>query len=165
MDKKVLRDWLEAGYVEKRKLFPTQAGTPQGGIASPTIANIALDGLEAVLAERFGSKRAATLRRSRVRLVRYCDDFIIGFEHEDDARRVMAVLEKRLGRFGLTLHPDKTRLLPFWRPPKEQQVGKGPATSLSRTSLRRAGRTTAGLPDVFHHARMLPVQTADFRVD
>ena len=56
-------------------------------------------------------------------------DFVIGFEHQDDARRVVAVLEKRLGRFGLTLHPDKTRLLPFWRPPKLQQGGKGPAQS------------------------------------
>ncbi len=55
-------------------------------------------------------------------------DFIIGFEREDDARRVVAVLDKRMERFGLALHPDKTRLLPFWRPPKSQQHGKGPAT-------------------------------------
>src|SRR2546428_14195831 len=55
-------------------------------------------------------------------------DFIIGFEREDEARRVRAVLEKRLGRFGLTLHPDKTRLLPFWRPSTTQQSGQGPAT-------------------------------------
>src|SRR5919198_3558683 len=55
-------------------------------------------------------------------------DFIIGFEREDDARRVRVVLEKRLGRFGLPLHPDKTRLLPFWRPPMTQQRGQGPAT-------------------------------------
>ena len=55
-------------------------------------------------------------------------DFIIGFEREDDARRVWAVLDKRLERFGLTLHPDKTRLLPFGRPPQGQQSGKGPAT-------------------------------------
>ena len=54
MNKKVLSGWLKAGYVESGKLFPTEAGTPQGGIASPTIANMALDGLEARLAERFG---------------------------------------------------------------------------------------------------------------
>jgi hypothetical protein len=53
---------------------------------------------------------------------------LIGFEREDDARRVRAVLEKRWERFGRTLHPDKTRLLPFWRPPQVQQSGKGPAT-------------------------------------
>jgi RNA-directed DNA polymerase len=76
MDTKVLLGWLKAGYVESGKLFPTEAGTPQGGIASPTIANIALDGLEAVLIERFGST-ATSMRRLRVRLVRYADDFII----------------------------------------------------------------------------------------
>ncbi len=66
--------------------------------------------------------------RGKATLMRYADDFIIGFAREDDARRVMAVLDQRLGRFGLTLHPDKTRLLPFRRPPQAQQRGKGPAT-------------------------------------
>jgi RNA-directed DNA polymerase len=55
-------------------------------------------------------------------------DVIVGFEREEDARRVLTVLEKRLGRFGLTLHPDKTRLMPFWCPPTTQQRGQGPAT-------------------------------------
>ena len=71
--------------------------------------------------------RAATLAGSGD-LVRYADDFVIGFEHRDDAERVMAVLPKRLGRYGLTLQPDKTRLVPFGRPPRRQQDGKGPAT-------------------------------------
>ena len=66
--------------------------------------------------------------RGKTILIRYCDDFIIGFEREEDAQRVRAVLEKRLRRFGLTLHPDKTRLLPFWHPPMTQQDGHGPAT-------------------------------------
>ena len=66
--------------------------------------------------------------RGRTTLIRYCDDFIIGFEREDDARRVMVALGKRLGRFGLTLHPDKTRLLPFRRPPGKQRGGQKPAT-------------------------------------
>ncbi len=66
--------------------------------------------------------------RGKATLIRYADDFLIGFEREDDARRVMAVLDQRLGRFGLTLHPDKTRLLPFRRPPQAQQRGKGLAT-------------------------------------
>ena len=66
--------------------------------------------------------------RGKATLIRYCDDFIIGFEREDDARRVLAVLRKRLGRFGLILHPDKTRLLPFGRPPQEQHSSTGLAT-------------------------------------
>jgi retron-type reverse transcriptase len=73
MDTKVLSGWLNAGYVESGKLFPTAAGTPQGGIASPTIANIALDGLETMLTERFGST-AKSIHQFRVRLVRYADD-------------------------------------------------------------------------------------------
>ncbi len=61
--------------------------------------------------------------KGRAYLIRYADDFIIGFTEEEDARRVMAVLPKRFGRYGLTLHPDKTRLVPFRRPPK---AGGGP---------------------------------------
>jgi hypothetical protein len=61
-------------------------------------------------------------------LIRYADDLVITFERQDDAERVMEVLGKRMGRFGLTLHPDKTRLLPFRRPPARQEGGKGPAT-------------------------------------
>ena len=66
--------------------------------------------------------------RGRANLVRYADDFIIGFETEEDALRVMEVLGKRLERLGLALHPDKTRLLHFRRPPAGQTSGKGPAT-------------------------------------
>jgi hypothetical protein len=66
--------------------------------------------------------------RGKATLSRSCDDFMIGFEREDDAGRVRAVLEKRLGGFGLTLHPDKTRLLPLWRPSTTQQSGQGPAS-------------------------------------
>jgi group II intron reverse transcriptase/maturase len=66
--------------------------------------------------------------RGRMRLVRYADDFIIGFEREDDARRVMAVLGKRFERFGLKLHPDKTRLFSFARPRDSDPGGKGPTT-------------------------------------
>jgi RNA-directed DNA polymerase len=60
--------------------------------------------------------------------MRSCAEVLIGFEREDDARRGVAVLAKRMRRFGLALHPDTTRLLPFRRPPKSQQRGKGPAT-------------------------------------
>jgi RNA-directed DNA polymerase len=76
MNKKVLSGWLKAGYVESGKLFPTEAGTPQGGPASPTLANIALDGLEAVLADKFGRTERRN-NRYRVRVVRYADDFIV----------------------------------------------------------------------------------------
>jgi RNA-directed DNA polymerase len=108
MDKKVLRDWLKAGYMESGKLFPTEAGTPQGGIASPTIANIALDGLERVLAERFGAKRW-DLEKTRVRMVRYCDDFIItGRSRELLEDEVKPCVEAFLAERGLKLSKEKT---------------------------------------------------------
>jgi RNA-directed DNA polymerase len=108
MDKKVLRDWLKAGYVESGKLFPTEAGTPQGGIASPTIANIALDGLEAALAERFGQTHSA-IQQNRVRLVRYCDDFIItGGSKELLENEVKPCVEAFLAERGLELSKEKT---------------------------------------------------------
>jgi RNA-directed DNA polymerase len=109
MDKTVLRDWLKAGYVESGKLFPTQAGTPQGGIASPTIANIALDGLETTLTEKFGRVDYPAYRRNRVRLLRYADDFVItGSSKELLENEVKPLVEKFLAERGLQLSPTKT---------------------------------------------------------
>lgn len=110
MDKQVLSGWLKAGYVESGKLFPTEAGTPQGGIASPTIANFALDGLETVLAERFGQTKY-TFNRYRVRLVRYADDFIItGNSKELLEKEVKPCVEVFLAERGLQLSQEKTKL-------------------------------------------------------
>jgi RNA-directed DNA polymerase len=110
MDKKVLSGWLKAGYVDSGKLFPTEAGTPQGGIASPTIANIALDGLESVLAERFGQTKYA-FNRFRVRLVRYADDFIItGNSKELLEQEVKPCVEAFLAERGLELSQEKTKI-------------------------------------------------------
>jgi len=108
MDTKVLSGWLKAGYVESGKLFPTEAGTPQGGIASPTIANIALDGLETVLTERFGQNRSS-IHQNRVRLVRYADDFIItGSSKELLEEEVKPCVEAFLAARGLELSKEKT---------------------------------------------------------
>ena len=77
-DTEVLRRWLKAGYVENRTLFPTEAGTPQGGIISPTLANMTLDGLEQLLKVAFRRRRdGARQYRLKVNLIRYADDFII----------------------------------------------------------------------------------------
>ena len=65
---------------------------------------------------------------ARLELIRYCDDFVITFVEQADAERVYAVLGKRFEKFGLTLHPDKTQLIPFGRPLRDQTDGKGPAT-------------------------------------
>ncbi len=115
---------LHAGVLDGAELFRPETGTAQGSVLSPLLGNVYLHYVLDLWFETVVKPRL----RGRATLVRYCDDFIITFEREDDARRVMAVLGKRLGRFGLTLHPDKTRLLPFRRPPAEQRGGKGPAT-------------------------------------
>ena len=108
MDKKVLRDWLKAGYVESGKLFPTEAGTPQGGIASPTIANIALDGLEAALAEQFGKTKRDRIQ-NKVHVVRYADDFLVtGTSKELLDKEVKPCVERFLAERGLQLSPTKT---------------------------------------------------------
>lgn len=110
MDKKILSGWLKAGYVESGKLFPTETGTPQGGIASPTLANIALDGLEKELAESFG-RTAKSINLLRVRLVRYADDFIItGSSKELLEQEVKPCVEAFLAVRGLELSQDKTKI-------------------------------------------------------
>jgi len=113
---------LHVGVLDGEAFFEPEVGTVQGSVLSPLMGNLYLH----CVLDRWLEAEVKPRLRGQATLIRYCDDFIIGFEREDDARRVMAVLEKRLGRFGLTLHPDKTRLLPFWRPPRSQQGGKGP---------------------------------------
>ncbi len=112
-DKTVLQKWLKAGYIENRTLFPTQAGTPQGGIISPTLANMTLDGLEQLLAQHFPKEtwRGGKRWRPKVNLVRYADDFIItGDSRELLENEVRPLVEQFLKERGLILSPDKTRL-------------------------------------------------------
>jgi group II intron reverse transcriptase/maturase len=109
---RLLGKWLNAGVMEDGALTRSGAGTPQGGVISPLLANIFLHEVLDVWFEQQVKPRLS----GRAKLVRYADDAVVLFEHEDDARRVMAVLPKRFERYGLTLHAEKTRLLPFKRP-------------------------------------------------
>ena len=115
---------LHVGVLDGEAIVEPELGTAQGSVLSPLLGNVYL---HYVLDLWFETEVKPRLQ-GKATLIRYCDDFIIGFEREDDARRVVAVLDKRMGRFGLALHPDKTRLLPFRRPPTAQQSGKGSAT-------------------------------------
>jgi RNA-directed DNA polymerase len=115
---------LHVGVLDGEAVVEPELGTVQGSVLSPLLGNIYLH----YVLDRWFATEVKPRLRGQTTLLRYCDDFIIGFEREEDARRVRVVLEKRLERFGLTLHPDKTRLLPFWRPPTTQQSGQGPAT-------------------------------------
>ena len=116
--------WLNAGVMEEGKWISSDTGTPQGGVISPMLSNIFL---HYVLDEWYEQEIKPRLK-GRSFLIRFADDFAIGFELENDARRVMEVLPKRFNRFGLTIHPTKTKLIEFGRPNREQIAGKGKGT-------------------------------------
>jgi RNA-directed DNA polymerase len=109
---RLIDKWLKAGVLEEGELTHPEAGTPQGGVISPLLANVYLHYVLDVWLEREVKPRL----KGRAFLVRYADDFVMGFAYEEDARRVLEVLPKRFGKYGLQLHPDKTRLVPFVRP-------------------------------------------------
>lgn len=115
---------LHVGILDGEEFSEPEEGTVQGSVLSPMLGNIFLHHVLDQWFERVVRPRM----RGRVHLIRYADDFVITFELEEDARRVVAVLSERFERYGLSLHPDKTRLLFFGRPPSDQQKGKGPAS-------------------------------------
>lgn len=110
--RRVLHKWLKAGVMEDGQLRRPGSGTPQGGVISPLLANVFL---HEVLDAWFVAEVQPRLGGS-TKLVRYADDFVVVCEQEQDARRVFEVLPKRFERYGLRLHPDKTRLVRFERP-------------------------------------------------
>lgn len=119
---RLIGKWLNAGVLEDGGLSYPDQGTPQGGVISPLLANVYL---HYVLDEWFEQEVKPCLR-GRAFLIRYADDLVMGFACEDDARRVLEVLPKRFGKYGLTLHPDKTRLVPFRAPSDADRETSGP---------------------------------------
>ncbi len=109
---RLIGKWLKAGVLEAGAVTRSEAGSPQGGVVSPVLANIFLH----TVLDVWFAKQVRPRLRGRAHLVRYADDAVMLFEFEEDARRVMAVLPERFGKYGLTLHPHKTRLLAFKRP-------------------------------------------------
>jgi RNA-directed DNA polymerase len=107
--RRMIGKWLKAGVLEDGLLHFVTEGTPQGGVISPILSNIFLHHvLDAWFEEEVRPRLIGTAT-----LVRFADDFVMTFETHHDAKRVLGVLEKRLGRYGLTLHPDKTRFIDF----------------------------------------------------
>ena len=119
--RRMIGKWLRAGVMEKGAVWYPESGTPQGGVVSPLLANIYLHEVLDVWFEQEVKPRL----RGRAALVRYADDATLIFEREEDARRVLRVLSERLGRFGLKLHPEKTRLVDFRRPRGSRRNGAG----------------------------------------
>ncbi len=116
--RRALGKWMNAGVMESGIVEYPEAGTPQGGVISPLLSNIYLHEVLDKWFEQVVKPRLS----GRAQIVRFADDAVLAFEHERDAQRVMAVLDKRFARFGLTLHPDKTRLVDF-RPPSATSGG------------------------------------------
>jgi group II intron reverse transcriptase/maturase len=110
--RRLIGKWLNAGVMEDGNLSFSESGSPQGGVISPLLANIYL---HYVLDEWF-EQTVKPLMRGRCRLIRFADDFAIIFEKKNDAERVMAVIPKRFEKYGLMVHPEKTKLIDF-RPP------------------------------------------------
>ncbi|WP_258176776.1 group II intron reverse transcriptase/maturase [Marinilabilia salmonicolor] len=115
MDKKILQQWLKAGFVENKQLFPTEQGTPQGGIISPTLANMTLDGLEKMLDNAFGIYlRADGCRKNnkhKIHLIRYADDFIVTADSKEILEnKVKPLIEEFLTKRGLQLSQEKTKI-------------------------------------------------------
>ncbi|MCC7000487.1 MAG: group II intron reverse transcriptase/maturase [Deltaproteobacteria bacterium] len=115
---------LHVGVLDGDSFTTPDVGTAQGSVLSPLLGNVYLHYALDLWLEHEVKPRL----RGKATLVRYADDFVIGFQLRDDAERVMMVLPKRMQRFGLTLHPDKTRIFDFRRPPRGQDGGKGPST-------------------------------------
>jgi len=111
---RLIGKWLNAGVLEGLELSYPGVGTPQGGVISPLLANIFLHDVVDIWFVRDVLPRLS----GQAQLVRYADDMVFVFEREDDAKRVFDVLPKRFGSYGLTLHPEKTRMVKFTRPPR-----------------------------------------------
>jgi group II intron reverse transcriptase/maturase len=118
---RLIRKWLQAGVMEDGTVTPTVAGTPQGAVVSPLLANIYLHYVFDLWANRWRHRPA----RGQVIIVRYADDIVIGFEHKTQAEKFLADLRMRMERFALSLHPEKTRLIEFGRFAALNRVKKG----------------------------------------
>ena len=118
---RLIRKWLRAGVMEDGVVRPGTVGTPQGAVVSPVLANIYLHYVFDLWAHHWRKRQA----RGAVILVRYADDIIAGFEHRAEAERFLAELRERMRGFGLTLHPEKTRLIEFGRQAAANRNSRG----------------------------------------
>jgi group II intron reverse transcriptase/maturase len=115
---------LHVGVLDGEKYTEPDVGAAQGSALSPMLGNIYLHHVLDVWLDR----EVRPQLRGKASLARYADDLVIGFERREDAEKVMAMLHQRMAEYGLRLHPEKTRLVPFGRPPRRQDGGKGPGT-------------------------------------
>lgn len=118
--RRLIDKWLQAGVWEKGQVSYPEDGTPQGGVISPLLSNVYLH----EVLDCWYVEEVLPRMKGKTFLVRFADDFIVGFENQEDAQKIYRVLFKRFEKYGLSLHPEKTRLIAFGRP--EQSQGDGP---------------------------------------
>jgi RNA-directed DNA polymerase len=123
-DRRVIRliqKWLNAGVLEEGKRMVSEIGTVQGGSISPLLANIYLHYVFDLWIEQWRKRRA----KGDVLIVRFADDFVVGFQHRKEAEQLLNELRERFGKFGLKLHPEKTRLIEFGRFAVQNRKARG----------------------------------------
>ncbi|MCA9729563.1 MAG: group II intron reverse transcriptase/maturase [Candidatus Eisenbacteria bacterium] len=158
---RLIRKWLRAGVVIDGKRHATEKGTVQGGSISPLLANLYLHHVFDLWADQWRNRHA----KGAVVVVRYADDFVVGFEHRDDAERFLAGLVERMQRFGLELHPEKTRLIPFGKRMNRKgrsgsDLDERPGTFDFLGFTHICGKTRAGGFTVFRRTRRKTFQRA-----
>ena len=118
---RLIQKWLKAGVMEDGKWFETKEGTPQGAVISPLLANLYLHYVLDLWVNAWRKKVA----RGDVIVVRYADDAVLGFQYREEAEKFLADLQERVRKFGLELHPEKTRLIEFGRYAAERRAKRG----------------------------------------
>ena len=118
---RLIQKWLKAGVMEQGRWIETEEGTPQGAVISPILANLYLHYVLDLWVNQWRRKKA----RGDVIIVRYADDAVLGFQYRDEALRFLAELKERVGKFGLELHPEKTRLIAFGRYTAKRRKERG----------------------------------------
>jgi group II intron reverse transcriptase/maturase len=114
--RRVIHKWFKAGVMQQGAVRYPESGTPQGGVISPLLANVYLH----EVLDAWWQREVKPRLKGRAELIRFADDVVMVFSHRPDALRVLGVLPKRLGKYGLKLHPDKTRLVAFRRPRRDR---------------------------------------------
>ena len=116
---RMIGKWLNAGVAEDDEVIYPEKGTPQGGVISPLLSNIFLH----YVLDDWYVKEVKPRLKGKCFLIRFADDFIMGFQMESDVKRLMEILPKRFNRYKLELHPEKTRLIPFGKPTRNGKPG------------------------------------------